>query len=77
MTNHSKSFAECLERLWQDRYDGDVLVRFAGGKPQYIELLERRRLRCVEPAPGEGTQTSRRARQASCDDVQVTYERPV
>jgi hypothetical protein len=44
------TFAELLEQLWQARHDGDVLVRFSGGKPQYIELLTSRRVRCVDQA---------------------------
>lgn len=38
------TFPELLEQLWQARHDGDVLVRFSGGKPQHIELLTRRRV---------------------------------
>lgn len=42
------TFAELLEQLWQARHDGDVLVRFSGGKPQYIELITPQRLWCKE-----------------------------
>lgn len=41
-------FAAILEQLWRDRHDGPVLVQFAGGKPQYIEVLHATRVRCVD-----------------------------
>jgi hypothetical protein len=44
------TFPELLEQLWQARHDGDVLVRFSGGVPQYLELLSRTRLQCVHAA---------------------------
>ena len=33
------SFAQLLEQLWAQRHDGAVVVRFAGGVPQYVEFL--------------------------------------
>jgi hypothetical protein len=42
------TFPEILEQLWEARHDGDVIVRFSGGKPQHIELLTRRRVWCAE-----------------------------
>ena len=42
------TFPELLEQLWRDRHDGPVLVQFAGGKPQYIEVLRATRVRCVD-----------------------------
>lgn len=55
------TFAELLEQLWTARHDGDVLVRFSGGKPQYIELITPQRLWCTE----RGVDYAHRGLQAS------------
>lgn len=43
-----QTFPALLEQLWAARHDGPVLVQFAGGKPQYVEVLRAERVRCVE-----------------------------
>lgn len=61
------TFAELLEQLWQARHDGDVLVRFSGGKPQYIELITSRRVWCVEPVRDDAAEPGGPARTATTD----------
>ncbi len=36
----AKSFPVILEELWRAKHTGPVVIHFAGGKPQAVEVLE-------------------------------------